>query len=397
MSRSRALPAILIFLAGVTVGVVADRFLAGRRDVPVVVDAEGGSLAPRAADEPAALDVLGSRDPSASREAARSQGPAEPASPAPAEPTLEELVALLRDGDGWPDEKRALEELVALGTEEAMTVVLEYMEDGAHRPPQDARLLEELLRDVDDPRIAGVATRVLDRQIFDGETSWTTGPYGAILARHGTPADRARLLGYAEDGEIGSQLRSAIGRSLAELGDPALTPMLLDAAARCLDENDWPTGAAILEGMAASGGAAVSPELLAIAREQSDQATRGFAYAAWGASLDGASAVADVVGEFRGAPPGARDAVFDAFGSVLSNLDGGERAIAFQQARPMFHEALVSGDQAEVLSAFSFISGRVDLVPRELAPALRVAQEDPSLEIDTRRRMLATARKIEER
>lgn len=323
--------------------------------------------------------------------------PAAEGSDTSSDDAVAELEGRLRSAESWGEMRHCLEELVGIGTPAAIAVVLEHMRTGPHHP-QEPGFLAELLSDVEDPRIAGVAAQMFDASMQAGNDSWPYVGYATLLAQHGSSADRATLFGYLNQREVNTQLRMGIAESLTERPDPALAADLLVLAGDLLRSGDWATGGSIVEGMAEWRDPAISAGVLDIARDPGlDPGTRGHAYAAWGASIEEPAGLVSVIAEYRDAPHEHKGAAFGALDAAVGRWRGAERLEAIRAARPMIEEALASGDLGQVYCALTFIGDFKRDVPVDLASLLRHTYDTSSVPPDVRTQMLVLAEDIETR
>ncbi|MEW6071611.1 MAG: hypothetical protein AB1726_03315 [Planctomycetota bacterium] len=131
---------------------------------------------------------------------------------------------------GWPSYRRLLQELVEIGTEEAIACVLELMEDERIDFTRKAETFAEVLQNVADPRIGPSAARALRVSLTAGLTS---GPdcdgYLLLAARKGGLAAAELVVSILEE-ERGQVQGTAAGLISTVEAHPQLLPRILEAA-----------------------------------------------------------------------------------------------------------------------------------------------------------------------
>jgi hypothetical protein len=196
--------------------------------------------------------------------APRTDAPGDPAAEQAlrTEELAREVAALSGRSDVSPEEALALlRELVALGTPEAIGVVVDAMEDPDLVFRGKSEALAELLMQVDDPRIGPAAERMFTRALEGGaELDEQAQGYLRLMAVKGGPAGARALYELVRrDDAIGLYAT----RSIAELGDTSLGPEFLALA----KERDGEAAQLILRGVAAWQEPALLDQIGALAHD----------------------------------------------------------------------------------------------------------------------------------
>lgn len=302
---------------------------------------------------------------------------------------VEELRQVARTRRGSPE--RLLRELIAKGGDEAILAVAALIADPAFDMPNRAAVFAEVLRGLDDPRIADAARDVLQRQVDAGET------------------DPNRLAGYLD--LVARQGGRAGAETLLALLEKTKGPLATAAAATVAAAADRSTGSAFLD-LVRSGKCADARTLFESLASWNDPAVLDeMSRLAWNASLP-----ADVRGDAaelasRALPPEAlptlasryaaaerpeeKQIVFRALSGFAANENATPEALR-AAALPLVEKALADPDRLVWRDAAALLrEERTYRTPETIAALESLAAKLPPNGADARyvRQILAKAKK----
>ncbi len=302
-----------------------------------------------------AANAAGAKSPGPSVTAEAGEGTpvretAQPAATSPEPPPaagfaeLSARLAEMKAGSAnLKDIRKILEQLAALGTPEAIGLILEAMEDPDFTFSHRAEAFCDVLSHVDDPRIQPAAIRLLDRNLANGLDDWTyTGGYIDLIATKGGRVASDKLLELLQGGE---QAAHHAAQAVAVLDDRTLGPEFL----KCVRNGQFSLARELVAGLATWKDPATTAELRAIAADpQMFEGAREATIEALGRNATAADIPEFVNDYYR--PEGDRSLAMRGTYGLASN-DGIDAATRRAQLGPILQEALRSTDASVFTNA----------------------------------------------
>jgi len=289
----------------------------------------------------------------------------QPRGPLSLQDWMKELERARQGEDGsWPIES-VIFQISRIGSEESITVLLSLLADTTFAFPGKGESMCRALAGIDDARVYALVSALVGDMMIDGDVDGAElAGYMQLMIASGAgngEGEALRLLGHRDKSVRIAAIEGLVGAGSED--------SLLDALE--LTRGDRGLAAKCIEGLWGKGGARVKAALFALGVDSSaSEGVRDLAIAAYGSVMTAGDVETMVQWVWASREVMSHRALFVACGVAVT--DGGLSANALgPQVEGVVEDALVSGAQADRISAIHFLQRAKELRTDRVLEALR--------------------------